>query len=94
MKKDGERETGFWADVRELRGLIKLKVAQGHGAKSLAEAMKEQLRQGSVQTVETKSLEKGLKGLPPALAEVVSSVPPGQQLKLSAAEYRNLVDRK
>jgi hypothetical protein len=84
---------GFWADVRELRDLIALKVSQGHGRNALREAMKQQIRDGAAQTVDAGTVEKGLKGLPAPLAEMLSTVPPGQQVRMSAAEYKALTKK-
>ena len=89
---------GFWKDVRELRDLIHLKVAAGHGRRALHEAVKEQVRNQAVVSDERpelpSELPKGLKKLPPALAEKLMEVPEGQQLKMSAEEYRKLLGQR
>jgi hypothetical protein len=85
--------TGFWAEVAELRQLIKLKLQAGYGRAALREAVKEQIRGtalSSTDTQLTKTLKKqGLSGLETALKDV----PPGQQLRMSAKEYRKLTGR-
>jgi hypothetical protein len=92
MKKE-KKATGFWADVRELSQLIRLKVAQGHGTRSLQEAMKQQLRDGSVLAVDSKDLDE-MKKQPGGMRDLLKSVPKGQQLRLTAAEYRELMKKK
>jgi hypothetical protein len=89
MKKD--EKMGFWDEVRELTQLIKLKLAAGHGRASLREAVKEQARS---QCVQTDAVPKGLRGVPGPLAEMLSRVPEGQQVKMTAAEYRKLVEKQ
>jgi hypothetical protein len=90
-----EKEMSFWKDVRELRDLIKLKLLAGHGTRSLVEAMKEQVRNAAVQSVEgVPEVEAGLKKLPPQLAARLMEVPPGQQLKMTAKEYAQLAKKE
>jgi hypothetical protein len=84
----------FWEDVRELRELTKLKMQQGHGRKAMDEAIKEQLRIGAVTSVDAQtaaSLKKqGLAGL----MDVLKDVPQGQQIRMTAEEYRKMMGGK
>ena len=84
----------FWADVRELRELTMLKMQQGHGRKAMHEAIKEQLRNGAVTSVDahtSAALKKhGLGGL----KDVLKNVPQGHQIRITAEEYRNIMGGK
>jgi hypothetical protein len=83
----------FWKDVAELRDTIKLKLAAGYGTRSLNEAMKDMARRSAV-PAEPREVEKGLKKVPPQLAELLQEVSPGQQLRMTAEEYRKLTKRE
>lgn len=89
MRLENKKE-GFWARARELHSLIELKVRQGHAQNAMREALIEQIRAGAFQTVDPQlasSLKKqGLSGL----EEVVRTTRPGQQLQMSAAEFKKL----
>lgn len=97
MPKKEVKRSGFWADVRELRDLIRLKLAQGEGTRALNEAMKQQIRDGAAhpEGVGDKKTVTDLRKInaPEALADVLKDVPEGQQLRMTTEEYRKLVGR-
>ena len=84
----------FWEDVRELRELTMLKLQQGHGRKAMHEAIKDQLRKGAITSVDAltaASLKKqGLSGL----RNFIKDVPQGQQIRMTAEEYRKMMGGK
>ena len=84
----------FWEDVRDLRELTMLKMQQGHGRKAMHEAIKEQLRNGAVTSVDAKTAAslkaQGLSGL----KDFLKNVPQGQQIRMTAEEYRKMMGGK